>query len=220
MTITVYKVKNNINNKVLIGKSKARRLDTVLSSLRSVLASNARCTHREDLKQLFLNHRDTITFELEIVAVMSDESTARELRKELIVTTDNYNAVKKKGKESPAYDHTRQRGTTLCPECGGTKSEKSKTCHSCYLTSDRLKNSSLGVPRSEESKRKQSLIMTGRVRSDLRKRIFAYGDFYPSLTQAARATGVSVMTLSNRARASTCLDVYYLEEDVLGLINL
>lgn len=211
MTITVYKVKNNINNKVLIGKT--RRPDTVLSSLRSTLASDTRCTHREDLKQLFLNHRDTITFELEIVAV-TDESTARELRKELIATTDNYNAVTKKGKESPAYDHTKKRGTTVCPECGGTKSETSKTCHSCYLTSDRLKNSTLGIPRSEESKREQSLTMTGRIRSDLRKRIFAHGDFYPSLTQASKATGVSVMTLSKRARSSTCLDVYYLEDIV------
>lgn len=212
MTITVYKVKNNINNKVLIGKT--RRPDTVLSSLRSGLASDARCGYREDLKQLFLNHRDTITFELEIVAVISNESTSRELRKELIASTDNYNAVKKKGKESPAYDHTKKRGTTICPECGGTKSETSKTCHPCYLTSDRLKNTTLGVPRSEESKRKQSLKMTGRTRSDLRKRIFAYGDFYPSLTQASKATGVSVMTLSNRARSSTCLDVYYLEDIV------
>ena len=212
MTITVYKVKNNINNKVLIGKT--RRADTALSSLRSGLASDTRRGYREDLKQLFLNHIDTITFELEIVAVISDESTARELRKELIASTDNYNAVKKKGKESPAYDHTKKRGTTICPECGSTKSETSKTCHSCYLTSDRLKNTTLGVPRSEESKRKQSLTMTGRVRSDLRKRIFAHGDFYPSLTQAAKATGVSVMTLSNRARSSTCLDVYYLEDIV------
>lgn len=210
MTISVYKVKNNINNKVLIGKT--RRIDTALSALRSSLASETRSGHREDLRQLFNTHRDTIVFELEIVASLSDEAMARKLRKELIASTDNYNAVKKKGKESPGYIHTKERGTLICPECGGPKYEASKTCHSCYLSSDRLKNLNLGVPRSEEAKRKQSLKMTGKKRTDLRKQIFAYGDFYPSLTQASAATGISVMTLSNRARLSTCLDVYYLED--------
>ena len=210
MTITVYKVKNNVNNKVLIGKT--RKEDTVLTLLRSKLADKNREHVRADFKQLFLTHRETIVFELDVVAVLSDEVEARELRKTLIATTDNYNAVKKKGKESPGYIHTKKRGTPFCPECGGPKQETSMTCWACYITSDRFKNKNVGIPKSEEAKRKQSIALTGRKRPELSKPIFAYGDFYPSLTQAGKATGVSLMTLSNRAKALTCIDVYYLED--------
>lgn len=120
------------------------------------------------------------------------------------------NIARGTGPRNPNYRHGKSTKGRKCPKCGGPISFGYDGCISCRdVTGEN--NGFYGKTHSPETRKILSDKNRGVPHLRDRKRIVVDGFEYPSVTIAVAETGISMATLSRRARNDDYFDVYYID---------